>query len=133
MPDAVRDDESAAFFDGTARGELMIKRCDACGHHVRPVALVCTRCHGRELTWVPASGDGTLVSWVVVHGRDGPTVVGIVELDEGPWLDARLVDVDAAGLGVGEPLAVVFVDAGEEKVPAFTARPADTASRTPTG
>jgi len=32
VPDAVRDMESAPFFDGTARGELMIKRCDACGH-----------------------------------------------------------------------------------------------------
>jgi uncharacterized OB-fold protein len=124
VPDAVRDMESAPFFDGTARGELMIKRCDACGHHLRPVALACTVCHGADLSWAVASGEGTIVSWVVVHGRDGATVAGVVELREGPWMDARLVDVDPAALAVGHPLAVRFVDAGEEKVPVFVSRTA---------
>ena len=125
VPEAVRDDESAAFFEGAARGELMIKRCDACGRHLRPVAIVCTACHGPDLSWVAASGNGTLVSWTVVHGGGGgaASVAGIVELDEGPWFHARLVDVDTAALSVGAPLAVAFVDAGNERVPVFTARP----------
>ena len=119
LPEAVRDDESAPFFDGTARDELMVKRCDACGHHVRGIAMVCTACHGPDLTWVVASGSASLVTWTVVHGRDAPTVAAVVELDEGPWLHARLVDVDPGALRVGTRLAVEFVDAGEERVPVF--------------
>ena len=121
-PEAVRDEESAPFFDGAARGELMVKRCDACGHHLRPVAIACTVCRSPDLSWVGSSGLGTLVSWVVVHGRDADTVSGIIELDEGPWFHARLVDVDTDALSVGTPLAVSFVDAGQERVPVFTVR-----------
>jgi uncharacterized protein len=119
FPDVARDDESAPFFEGAARGELMVKRCDACGHHVRPVALVCTACRSDALEWAPAAGTGTVVSWAVVHGRDGHTVGAVVELDEGPWFDARLVDADPEALEVGTPVEARFVQAGDEWVPVF--------------
>ena len=122
LPDMVRDDESAPFFDGAARGELMVKRCDACGHHVRPVAIACTACHGTDLSWAASAGTGTLVSWTVVHGRGDDVVAGIVELDEGPWIHARLVDTDPTRLAVGASVAAEFVVAGEERVPVFRAR-----------
>ncbi len=122
LPDMVRDDESAAFFDGTARGELMVKRCDACGHHVRPITIACTACHGADLSWAATVGTGTLVSWTVVHGRGDDVVAGIVELDEGPWIHARLRDTDPARLAVGTPVVAEFVTAGEEHVPVFTPR-----------
>ena len=54
-------------------------------------------------------------------------MVGLVELDEGPWLHARLVDVDTASLSVGDAFAVDFEPAGEEKIPIF--RPALRRSR----
>jgi hypothetical protein len=123
LADVTRDAESAEFFDGTARGELMVKRCDACGHTSRPDAITCSQCHGSTFTWVAASGRGSLVTWTVVHGAERePPIVGLVELEEGPWLHARLVDVDTATLSVGDPLVVGFEPAGEETVPIF--RPA---------
>ena len=129
MFDAIRDADSAEFFDGTARGELMIKRCVACAHDTRPTALACAACCGSQFTWVAARGNATLVSWIVKHarpiGRDElapPEPIGIVELDEGPWLQARLVDFDPARAAVGMPLEVVFIPAGPEKVPAFRPR-----------
>ena len=122
MPDVVRDDASAPFYDGAARGELMIKQCTACGHFVRPAALVCTVCHAPDLAWYAASGAATLVSWVVVHGTDDEVVAGLVELDEGPWFDARVLDAESASLVVGQLLRVSFVDAGEEKIPVFVPR-----------
>jgi uncharacterized OB-fold protein len=122
LPEMVRDDESAAFFDGTARGELTVKRCNTCGHHLRPVAIACTACHGADLSWVATAGTGTLVSWTVVHGRGDEVVAGIVELDEGPWIHARLLDADPTRLEVGTPLVVEFLAAGEEHVPVFRPR-----------
>ncbi|HXY91584.1 MAG TPA: OB-fold domain-containing protein [Acidimicrobiia bacterium] len=123
MADVARDEESTEFFDGTARGELMVKQCSACGHHLRPDSISCSKCYGNELLWTRASGRGTLVSWIVVHGAEQePPVVGLVELDEGPWLHARLVDVDTATLAVGDAFVVDFEPAGEERIPIF--RPA---------
>ena len=123
MADVVRDDESAEFFDGAARGELMIKRCDVCGHSLRPDAIACSKCHATALSWVRASGHGSIVSWIVVHRDDHePPVVGLVELDEGPWLHARLLDVDHDLLTVGDAVDVDFEPAGAEHIPVF--RPA---------
>jgi uncharacterized protein len=120
VADVLRDEQSAEFFDGTARGELMVKRCETCGHRLRPDAISCSKCHGVDLTWVRATGRGSLVSWIVVHGSERePPVVGLVELDEGPWLHARLVDVDRSSLSVGDLLQVDFEPAGEEHIPIF--------------
>jgi uncharacterized OB-fold protein len=122
VADVIRDDDSAEFFDGTARGELMIKRCDTCGHHLRPDSIACSICHGDALSWTDACGRGSVVSWIVVHGSESETTVGLVELDEGPWLHARLVGVDTKTLSVGDAVEVDFEPAGAEAVPVF--RPA---------
>jgi uncharacterized OB-fold protein len=120
MVDVRRDDDSIEFFDGTARGELVIKRCDSCGQFQRPDAMACSKCHATTLSWTESSGRGSLVSWIVVHGEPS-SVVGLVELEEGPWLHGRLVGVDTKTLSVGDPFAVDFEQAGEEKVPIFRA------------
>jgi uncharacterized OB-fold protein len=122
--DLERDDASAEFFDGCARGVLVIKQCDACGHFLRPDATVCSVCHTPGPSWADASGTGTLVSWIVVHRSPeaAPNLVGLVELDEGPWLHARLDGVDPLTLAVGTALRVDFEDAGTERVPVFRSR-----------
>jgi uncharacterized OB-fold protein len=120
--DVVRDDASAEFFDGAARGDLMIKRCDACGHHLRPDSVACSQCRGSQLSWTESSGRGSLVSWIVVHADEAATTVGLVELEEGPWLHGRLVDIDGAALSVGQAVEVEFEPAGPESIPVF--RPA---------
>ena len=122
-----RDEDSAAFFDGTAEGVLKTRQCEN-GHFMPPTqgyggpAVRCHTCHTENISWVPVSGDASLVSWVVVHARDGSsqTVAGIVELAEGPWMQA-LIDVDTdAGLKAGSALAVGFVPTdGGEVIPAF--------------
>ncbi len=128
---AARDDASAPFFDGTARGELLVRACPACGH-LRPPFIarglltgVCNQCGHDDLGWRATAGAGTLVSWTTAHRRDPSeplTVLGIVELDEGPWIFARLVDVPHPP-EIGAPLEVAFVrPADGESIPVF--RPA---------
>ena len=121
MVDMLRDDDSVEFFDGTARGELMIKQCEACGHYLRPDAMACSKCHGSELSWTKSSGRGSLVSWIVVHGPTS-AVVGLVELDEGPWLHGRLVASTPCRSRSVTRSRSTSKHAGEEKIPVF--RPA---------
>jgi uncharacterized OB-fold protein len=106
---AVQSDAATAeFLAGTARGELLLRHCAACGAFSRPQAQSCEQCQSADLTWARACGQGTVVSWSVVHGRaagGGPpprTVVAIVELDEGPWLHAQLADAEPGTLS-GDP------------------------------
>jgi uncharacterized OB-fold protein len=123
-----RDPPSAPFFDGTARGELLLRACTGCRHRMEPAAAICSRCGSRELDWRPASGRGTVVSWTVVHSRAGEgagegvrrTPVAIVELAEGPWLEAQLVDVAPDDVVGAMPVLVGFERAdGGEALPVF--------------
>lgn len=121
-----RDAATAAFFDGTAAGQFLLRRC-ADGHYSEPAAALCTTCASTSLRWVPADGGATLVSWTVVRGRpagDGepePTVLVIAELDEGPWWWSQLIGADPDRLEVGQRLRIEFRRAAEdsEAVPVF--------------
>ncbi len=124
-----RNEATEAFFDGTARGEFLLKRCPQ-GHISRPQAEVCGDCWSTSLENVPASGRVRLVSWAVVHGRprDGepeppPAIPAIVEFEEGPWWWARVVTGDPDALRDGMPLEMEFLrPEGGEAIPVF--RPA---------
>lgn len=125
-----RDATTAEFFDGTARGQFLIRQCVACGHFSRPQARQCSACGGADLRWQPSSGRARLVSWAVVPGRPrpdrepdpAPTIVAIAELDEGPWWWSKLVGADADSLTEGRRLRFAFERAGgdaDEAVPVF--------------
>ncbi|HWD25464.1 MAG TPA: OB-fold domain-containing protein [Acidimicrobiales bacterium] len=121
-----RDDDSAEFFDAAAAGKLVVKRCDH-DHYVAPTNTYgmpttrCPTCHSPNLSWSAVSGEGALVSWTVVHRRDGPTqIAAIVELLEGPWMTAKLDVASDDGLRVGQPLTVHFAQSeGGEVIPVF--------------
>jgi uncharacterized OB-fold protein len=128
IPAVQRDDESAEFFDGTAKGLLLARRCGN-GHYMpypqgngRSSAR-CHTCLSENVDWVPVSGRAILVSWIVVHSRDGSSrsVAGIVELAEGPWMNALIDGTTGTELRAGLPLAAGFVPSdGGESIPIFT-------------
>jgi uncharacterized protein len=121
----IRDDRSAPFFDGAQRNELMVRHCPACGHLGPPAALLCTACRHAELDWVGVSGEATVVTWIVVHGKPGrdgvvpdPLVIVTGELAEGPWLNA-LFRGDVNALGAGAAVRVAFEAGDRESIPVF--------------
>jgi uncharacterized OB-fold protein len=130
-----RDGRTDAFFDGAAAGRLMIRRCDTCARWCAPDASECSACGGDEPGWAAASGDATLVSWAIWHGRPGqggapppPALLALVELAEGPWLHARLDGVARADLREGLPVRAHFEHPAEGEPyvlfrPASAARP----------
>ncbi|SEF54413.1 hypothetical protein SAMN04489712_101376 [Thermomonospora echinospora] len=117
-----RDGRTDPFFDGAAADRLVIRRCERCDRWYAPDHGGCSGCGDEELSWAEATGEATLVTWAVKHGRpagDGtappPAHLALVELAEGPWLHARLDGVNASALREGLPLRASFVhpDEGE--------------------
>lgn len=123
-----RDDSTAAFFDGTAAGEFLLRCCTPFGHLSRPQVRQCATCGSTDLRWERASGGARLVSWAVAPGRPAapdeppplPTVVAVAELDEGPWWWSQIVGAEPGSLAEGQRLRIRFERAeGGEAVPVF--------------
>ena len=121
-------DPADTFFAAAREGTLLIQRCDRCGVHQFTLPGLsagverCRACTASHPRWVPAAGTGTIATYTVVHGRDrGPrTVAGLVELDEGPWVPAR-IEAEPERVRVGQPVVVAFAE-GEDAarpVPVF--------------
>jgi len=116
-PYPVPDRDTAPFWEGARRGELRIQRCTACGRFIFYPRAVCPRCMADSLEWVAASGRGSVYSFTEVHRTSDefraevPFVVGLVELEEGVRMMARL---DIPEPAVGMPVQVVFERVSDE-------------------
>jgi uncharacterized OB-fold protein len=119
------DEDSTPFWDGCARGELLVQRCASCGRRRIPPRPMCPWCRSNDSAWEPVSGRGSIWSFVVPHppllaaySAVAPYNVVVVALDEDPMLrlvgnvvtgpDAALNSVDPSTLRIGEPVEVVF-------------------------
>ena len=49
---------AAPFWEGTARGELLVQTCAACGQRRMPPRPMCPYCRSTDTTWEPLSGRG---------------------------------------------------------------------------
>lgn len=123
---AVRDERSAEFFDALCDGSLLIRQCAPHGHLSAPEVLFCASCGSDALKWTAAAGGGVVVAWTAIHSRPDPADVprppvlaGIVELDEGPWLRARLIGADPRQLRPGARVTLEIVPGEGEPVYAF--------------
>jgi len=115
------DDISRPYWEAAKRHELMLQKCQDCGHYRYPPGLTCPSCLSDEMEWVRVSGRGTVHTWTVFHrvyhpafDGDVPYAVVMVELEEGPRLATNLVDCKIEDIKVGMPVEVVFDDVTKE-------------------
>jgi uncharacterized OB-fold protein len=123
----IRPFTAASFDQYLAEGKLMASRCVNCGTLNLPPRAICPKCHSENLEWTETSGKGKLAGFTVVsiaptfmieqgYGRDKPYASGIVELEGGVKISARITGVDATKpeeIKVGTPLTVDFITVGE--------------------
>jgi uncharacterized OB-fold protein len=108
-------EDSAPFWTGGERGELMISRCRSCMQFFHPPAPVCWRCRSTDVAPEPVSGRATVAAYTVNHqpwipGFEPPYIIAIVELAEAAdvRLTTNIVDVAAADMRVGLEVEVFF-------------------------
>lgn len=109
----VINQDTAFFWAGTAKGELRIQQCGACGALRHPPGPMCPRCNETKPTHIVASGLGEVYSYVVHHhppvpGHSLPFVIALVELAEGVRFLAELVDVAPEEVDVGLAVRIDF-------------------------
>lgn len=133
LPD-LEGEDTAEFWAGTRRGELLVQACEGCGRWRFPPRPMCPDCRSTAVHWVPTSGRATVWSFVVPHppllpaySELAPYNVIVVALDEDPTI--RMVgnlvtsaagainDVDPASIRIGEPVRVVFTSVEDVALP----------------
>lgn len=136
FPVPVPDRDTQPFWDGCARGELLIQRCGACGKFLWQPRPVCSSCQTPDPVWTKVSGEGAVASWAVLrpptlpaYADMVPFVVLLVELDEGVRLLGYLVDdagnvvrTDGAaeGLEMGMRVKLCFHEQAGFRLPSWT-------------
>ena len=133
LPDLDSED-TAEFWAGCARGELLVQACGHCGRWRFPPRPMCPHCRSLEQTWEPVSGRATVWSFVVPHppllpayAELAPYPVIVVALDEDATIRmvGNLVEdatgpinaIDPATIRIGEPVRVVFCPVDDVVLP----------------
>jgi uncharacterized OB-fold protein len=122
-----REFNAASFNKFLNEKKLMASQCKKCKAIYLPPHPLCTSCYNGEMEWSELQGRGTLTAYTVI--AVGPTFMveegydrknhycsGIVQLEEGPKISARITGVDIKKpetIKIGTPLEVDFLERGE--------------------
>jgi len=113
----------ASFNAYLAENRLMASRCEKCEAKFIPPRAVCPNCFSDQMSWSELSGSGKVAAFTTVYigptfmnalgySKENPYMCGIVELEEGLRISARLLGFNALEpetVEVGTPVKVDFV------------------------
>ena len=133
LPD-LDDVDTHPFWEGSARGELLVQHCAECGRSRMPPRPMCPWCNSIRQEWKAKSGRGTIWSFVVPHPpllpayeKFAPYNVITVALDDDPSIrfvgnlvaspDAAINSVDPKTIRIGEKVRVVFQQVDDVHLP----------------
>jgi uncharacterized OB-fold protein len=126
VPDPVRTPEVEPFWEGAARGRLVLPRCRACHRFLWYPRTWCSACATADVDWVEASGRGTIYTFTVVRRSAAPGyadhlpyVLAYVQLAEGPRVLTNIRTCNPESLHVGKQVRAVFDAVGETALPRF--------------
>lgn len=114
---------STSFYQFLCEKRLMASRCKSCGAVHLPPRQICDRCQSDQMSWEELAGKGKLAAFTAIavgpsfmvregYDRTKPYCCGIVTLDEGPRIAARILGTDAARpqtIAVGSPATIEFL------------------------
>lgn len=119
-------DVNRGFWEAAAEGVLSVQRCDDCQVLRYPPALRCQNCLSANWAWIPLSGRGEVLSYIVIHQKYNaawadrvPYNVAIIQLEEGPRMISNVVPLSGTDVRVGMPVLVMFEDEDGVAVPRF--------------
>ncbi len=110
-----------------SKEKLMGSTCKKCGALFLPPRAICINCHSRGMEWIEMKGRGKIAAFTCIaigppfmtkegYDRKHPYVAGVIELEEGVKVVARIEGVDGSKpetIKIGTPVQVRFLHRGE--------------------
>ena len=130
---------TATAFYNKLKDERMLfgVKCQTCGQSSPGPRPMCPEFHGSDMEWHQFGGKAKLNTFTCIsivpvamaakgYGRDNPYCTGIVTLEEGPRISARITGVDGSNpqsIKTGMDVVLDLEDLDEES-PSLAFRPA---------
>ena len=112
---------SQPFWDAAKAHRLVLQRSKRTGKFIYYPRAVSPYGPHDELEWTEVSGRGTVYSYTVARrptapqwANDGPLIIAIVQLAEGPHLTANLLGCAPEDVRIGMPVVASFEDVTPE-------------------
>ncbi|MBI2799075.1 MAG: OB-fold domain-containing protein [Gammaproteobacteria bacterium] len=121
--------EDQPFWDAIDAGNFVLAHCTCGAYYARMQACLHCKASPASLSWVAASGQGTVRTFVIFdkpyhpyfEGRV-PYVVAVVTLREGPEILTNVIDADVSAVEIGMAVRIVIGDRGGQKIHQASAR-----------
>lgn len=119
---------SQPYWDGAARGELVIQRCRACARWIHFPEPICPACGGDDFAFEPVSGQGQVETFSVIHrsfvatfAERTPYVIAWVALPEQEGLRAfgNITGCAPDEVAIGMAVEVFFEEQDGRPTPNF--------------
>lgn len=128
-PSRVVSVEDQPFWDALDAGNFLVARCPCGASYVRLQACLQCGANAQTLTWVPASGRGTVRTFIVFDKpyhpyfkERLPYVVAVVTLEEGPEITTNIIDTDVTSIEIDMPVRIVISKRGKHAIHQASAR-----------
>jgi uncharacterized protein len=111
--------DTQEFWDATAQGKLLLRKCTDCSTVIWYPRPYCPECQSFNTTWIESSGRGVIYSFSITRKGQGvwadkaPYVVAYVELEEGPRVLTNVVAPNVDDVHIGMAVSAIFDDTGE--------------------
>ena len=113
--------DTRVFWEGLRRRDFYLPRCNDCQNYHWYPRSICPYCQSQNLTWIRASGKGTVHTFTVTRQNTArgfrenlPYVLAIIELEEGVQVMSNIVGCEPGDVKIGLPVMVTFEDATPE-------------------
>ena len=87
-----------AYTEALKENRLLGLKCNGCGAYTVPPKKVCIECASEDMEIIQLNGKGKIRTFTVIRvapeGFEAPYLVGLVELEEGPWLMGKIIGTE---------------------------------------
>jgi len=124
-PVPVPTTDSAEYWHGCNREELLYQRCGSCSRAQFYPRRMCASCQSEDVSWARSQRRGAIHSFTVVHRPanpsfrdDVPFVIALVDMDEGFRMMLNIVGEKRLSSAIGSRVRIVFeARSPEQKIP----------------
>ncbi|MFN0002330.1 MAG: Zn-ribbon domain-containing OB-fold protein [Pseudohongiellaceae bacterium] len=110
------------YQDALNQGKFLIQQCKDCGAYVFYPRVLCNHCGSAALKWIEPTGRAVVYSTSVIRQKPekgGDYNVALIQLEEGPRLLSRVMDVEPDKVTIGMAVSAHIAELDGQRAVVF--------------